>query len=70
MPTSRIIRRRSGRGQSAMELVAARLIVPDEAARYAERIERLGQAMFGELWQVEKDAAQNPTRNRTDYEPD
>jgi len=36
-----------------MELLAAHLIVPDDAARYAARLERLGQAMFGDLWNTD-----------------
>jgi hypothetical protein len=54
MKSSRKTLRRRRRGETAMELLAAYLIVPDEAARYAERIERLGQAIFGELWRSDE----------------
>lgn len=45
---------RRGRGANAFELLAAHLKVTDDAAYYAERLERLGRAMFGELWETEK----------------
>lgn len=35
---------------SALELLRAHLETPDEAAWYAEQLERLGRIMFGDLW--------------------
>ena len=52
---------RRSRGVSALELLEAHLKTPDEAAWYAERLERLGTVMFGELWR--SDAPQPESAN-------
>lgn len=60
----RIIRRREP--QTAMQLLGEHLNTRDEAAWYAERIERLGRAMFGDLWDSEKAKSANQTSEQRD----
>lgn len=55
MLTARISR--GGERVSAMQLLAENLATLDEAAWYAARIERLGRAMFGDLWDSDKAGA-------------
>ena len=52
-------RRIQGResGSSAMQVLEAHLNNQDEAAWYAERIERLGKVIFGDLWESDKSEA-------------
>jgi hypothetical protein len=50
-----------------MELLAAHLVVPDESAWYAERLEQLGQVMFGDLWN--NDVPQPTSKPETNTEP-
>jgi hypothetical protein len=47
------LRQRSS-GTNAFEMLAVHLKVTDDAAWYAERLERLGTAMFGELWRSDE----------------
>lgn len=59
MRTNRHDRRKPGRGLrnrdlSALARLEAGLQTQDEAAWYAERIERLGRLMFGDSWRTEE----------------
>lgn len=47
------IRQRDTR-MTPLEHLESGLQTPDEAAWYAERCERLGRALFGDLWDSEK----------------
>jgi hypothetical protein len=67
MRASRKTFRSRRRGETAMEFLAAHLVIPDEAAWYAARLERLGQVMFGDLWN--NDVPQPTSKPETKTEP-
>lgn len=48
---------RRPRESSALAVLETCLNTPDEAAWYAERLQRLGKAIFGDLWESDKSAA-------------
>ena len=56
-------KRRSDRF-NALERIEQRLGTYNQAARYAERIERLGQVMFGDLWRPKE--SEMPPENHPD----
>lgn len=47
---------------NALEVLQTALETPDEAAWYAQRLELLGRAIFGDLW--ESDKAEAAGKNR------
>ena len=57
MRIRRVLPRRP-RSTSVWDLLEAHSQTIDEAAWYAERLERLGRAMFGDLWDSEKSQPQ------------
>lgn len=61
--------RRRSRGASLLEALEAHLQTKDDAAWYAERLERLGVVMFGELWETDKPKFTAQNQKRSGLEP-